>query len=272
MRQQLGVPEGMSDATLQDMLYAKQPQPQMEEMFSPLETGRNLAPAAIRAGGLIGGGALALGTGPMGAIGAGALNVFADQLATKMEALNKGEMIPDKANPTRVASAFLHGALLSQVPVPSGPLGYVTQGLTNAAAQTSENLISGQPVTQQGVGEAALMGTATHGAFQGVGKALGKVPINVKSMFPAPVEGQRVPMTAEAGQANIGGEQLPKGVTKAKDWPGIGRGYHVDVGQDGPTTIYVPEGEDLIPHLQKTYKDFGIDPSAALKGLKTKKK
>jgi len=74
-------------------------------------------------------------------------------------------------------------------------------------------------------------------------------------------------MTAEAGQANIGGEQLPKGVTKAKDWPGIGRGYHVDVGQDGPTTIYVPEGEDLIPHLQKTYKDFGIDPSAALKRI-----
>jgi hypothetical protein len=205
LRQQLGVPEGISDATLQDLLYAKQPQPKMEEMFSPTD----LAPAAVRAGGLIGGGALAAGTGPVGLIGAGALNVFADQLASKMEALNRGEMLPDRANPARVASSFLSGAMFSQVPVPKGPLGYVTQGLANAGIQTGENLLSGQPVTEQGIGEAALMGTALHGGFQGASKVLGKVPMSVRSLFPAPVEGQRVPMTAETGAALIGGRREP---------------------------------------------------------------
>lgn len=50
-------------------------------------------------------------------------------------------------------------------------------------------------------------------------------------------------------------------ITKASDWPGIGRGYNIRIeGMKHPTTAYINSVEELEKAVDRVKKDF-FDPN-----------
>lgn len=46
-------------------------------------------------------------------------------------------------------------------------------------------------------------------------------------------------------------------ISKAKDWPGIGRGYNVRLeGMKYPTTMYAKDGTELERKIERVQQDF----------------
>jgi hypothetical protein len=55
-------------------------------------------------------------------------------------------------------------------------------------------------------------------------------------------------------------------ISKANDWPGIGKGYHVRLrGMKYPTTVYAFDGEELEDKISNVFRDFSDDDLLMLK-------
>src|SRR5262245_48612470 len=201
-RKELGVPDYVSDATLADLMGrpALPPPIVMQPVPTPEQIVLDWAPTAVRVAGGVGGGILAGVGGPIGPLAAGSVNVFADQIARKMEEANQQRVPSAQFESARAPAAFLGGVLQGLLPRATGPLGYVQAGAENAGLNALENAAEGRTFDQRQTAMSALLGPAFHGAFQGGGKAVGAltgrlVPITVQTHAQPPVQSQRVPFS-----------------------------------------------------------------------------
>src|SRR5262249_51172201 len=116
-RRQLGVPDYVSNEVLEDLLRGPTPQPvQMHPVLTPEQAILDWAPTAVRVAGGVGGGILAGVGGPIGPLAAGPVNVFADQIARKMEEANQQRVPSAQFDSARAPAAFLGGVVQGVLP------------------------------------------------------------------------------------------------------------------------------------------------------------